>query len=161
MGSINNLGSTLNSINQSLLNEIGSSQSGTSGAPSSATSSTDSVNFSEVGQLFQQLSQLQTTDPAEFTQVVTDAANKLTAAAQQDTDPAQANFLNNLASKFQDAAQTGNLSAFEQQPSTSSSTPAYQGRGHHHHHHGGGSSSGSSTATQFSPSTTTPATPSS
>ena len=92
MGSINNLGSTLNSINQSLLNEIGSSQSGTSGAPSSATSSTDSVNFSEVGQLFQQLSQLQTTDPAEFTQVVTDAANKLTAAAQQDTGSGSGKF---------------------------------------------------------------------
>ena len=160
MSSINSLGSTLNSINQSLLTEIGSfmknQASSSANTNASGTASTDTLNFSQVGQLFQELSQLQTSNPAEFKQVVTDAANKLTAAASQATDPAQAQFLTNLADKFQQAAQDGNMTPFEQSASASGASGAH---GHHHHHHGGGEppSSTSSTSDSSSTSSTTSA----
>jgi hypothetical protein len=140
MGSI---ASTLNSINGSLLNEISnfstpqvaSSTSGASAITSAGTSSSDTVNFSEFAQLFQQLSQLQTSNPAEFTKVTSDAAAQLQQAAKQSTDPAQASFLSSLATQFQQASQTGNLSPFD------NGTQGASGHHHgHHHHHGGGSS---------------------
>jgi hypothetical protein len=137
---MSSVGSILNSINSSLLSEISSyntttKQPSTTASTSSATTSSDTIDFSLVATLFQQLKQLQTSDPSEFKQVLTDAAGKLQAAAQQQTDPTQAAFLNNLASRFQDAANTGNLSALQPQGSDGSYAP----KGHHHHHHGGGS----------------------
>ncbi len=132
MSSINGLGNTLNSINQSLLAEIGSDLSTSSPTASSlAPTGSDQVNLSQVGQLFQQLSQLQSSNPAEFKKIATDAANQLNAAAQQATDPGQAAFLSNLAATFQKSADAGNLSPFQQQAQTAS------GHHHHHHHHGG------------------------
>jgi len=130
MGSI---GSTLNSINSSLLSEIQalsstSSSSSTAAATQSAASS-DQVNFSQAADLFKQLQQLQTSNPTEFKQVLTDAATKLQTAATQQTDSQAASFLNNLASRFQTAANTGDLSALHpQSPSGTSGT--------HHGHHG-------------------------
>ena len=157
MGSI---ASTLNSINDSLLNEISnpsasqvtSATQGASTATATGSSSSDTVNFSEFAQLFQQLSQLQTSNPTEFTNVTADAAAKLQQAAQQSTDPAQASFLSSLAAQFQQASQTGNLSPFD--------AGAQAASGHHHgghHHHGGGGSS-SDTSTQDSTSATDPLT---
>jgi hypothetical protein len=56
--------------------------------------------------------------------VLSDIADKLKAAAQQDGGQSrQDNFLAKLADRFDQASQTGDLSAL--QP-------------HHHHHHGGG-----------------------
>ncbi len=139
MSTINTLANTLNSINQSLLAEIGSSLSTSSPTASNvAPTGSDQVDLSQVGQLFQQLSQLQTTDPAEFKKVATDAANQLNAAAQQATDPGQASFLSNLAATFQKSADVGNLSPFQQQTGAS---------GHHHHHHHGGGGSNPTDAT--------------
>lgn len=159
MGSINSLGSTLNSINQSLLTEISSylstKKTGNSAATASATAgsaSGDTFSFSEVGQLLQELQQLQVTDPNELKQVLSDAANKFSAAAQQTTDPKQASILTNIANKFQTAAQTGDLSTF-QQPAASGSTGAtsgVQGHHHHHHHHGGGSTEAASSTSSLS-----------
>jgi hypothetical protein len=132
MSSINGLGTTLNSINQSLLAEISSDLSTSSSTANSlASAGGDQVNLSQVGQLFQQLSQLQNSNPAEFKKIATDAANQLNAAAQQTTDPGQAAFLSNLAATFQKSADAGNLSPFQQQAQTAS------GHHHHHHHHGG------------------------
>ena len=86
-------------------------------------SSSGSASVSSVGKLFSQLAQLQQTDPDKFKTVLTDIANKLQAAGQQDGG-AQGQALANLASKFQQAAQTGNLSSLK---------PAH----HHHGHHRG------------------------
>ena len=138
MGSIGSIGSTLNSINQSLLAEISSylstskTASGAGTTASSSASASDQVDFSQVAKLFQELKQLQSSNPAEFKQVMTDAAKQLTAAAQQTTDPSQANFLSSLANKFQQASATGSMAPFEQSSSASGASGA-----HHHHHHGG------------------------
>jgi hypothetical protein len=140
MGSI---ASTLNSINDSLLNEISnpaSSPSSTSTTAPASSSSSDSVNFSEFAQLFQQLSQLETSNPSEFAKVTADAATKLQAAAQQSTDPAQASFLSSLATQFQQASQAGNLSPFD-----AGAQAASGHHGGHHHHHSSDSSSDNST----------------
>jgi hypothetical protein len=108
---MSSIGNILNSVNSSLLSEISSFNttsnptSSANASASSGASSSDTIDFSQVGKLFQELKQLQTSDPSEFKQVLTDAATKLQAAAQQQTDPAQASFLNNLASRFQDACQ--------------------------------------------------------
>ncbi|MBZ5675303.1 MAG: hypothetical protein LAP61_13755 [Acidobacteriia bacterium] len=115
---MNSIGSTLNSINSSLLSEIDSylSTQQTSGSTSTNASNatpSDRVDFSQVAQLFKELQKLQSTDPAEFKKVLTDAANKLKDAAGQQSDSAVASFLTNLADKFQQAADTGDLSALK------------------------------------------------
>src|ERR1700722_3764343 len=130
---IGSISSTLNSIDRSLLNQINTDLSASqvaspgsvnaSLASAAGTSSSDSANFSQFAHLFQQLQQLQTTNPADFKQVTASAASQLQAAAKQSTDPAQASFLSNLADKFQQASQSGNLSSFE--------NGAQQTSGHH------------------------------
>ena len=70
---------------------------------------------------------MQTQNPAQFQQVVTQIASQLQTAAQQagsDQTP-QGQFLSALAQKFQNVANGGSLSQL--QPSQS----------HHHHHHKG------------------------
>lgn len=142
MGSINTLGSTLNTINQSLLTELSSYLPTKATAnPASSAVSGDSVNFSQVGQVFQELQQLQTSDPSALKKVLEDAATKFSTAAQQSTDPTQASFLSSLADRFQTAANTGDLSALKQPSSSTPTGTTYGVQGqHHHHHHGGGSS---------------------
>ncbi|MDB5311403.1 MAG: hypothetical protein JWO38_5605 [Gemmataceae bacterium] len=81
----------------------------------------DQAQISSAGQLFGQLQQLQSQDPAKFKQLLSDVANQLTSAAQQTTG-AQSQLLSNLASTLQNAASSGNLAAL--QP--------------HHAHHGQG-----------------------
>jgi len=151
MSSINGLGSTLNSINQSLLAEISSdlSKSNTAGS-TSPTAGTDQVDLSQVGKLFQQLEQLQSTNPAEFEKIASDAAAKLNAAAQQTTDPQQASFLSNLAAAFQKSADAGNLSPFQQLAQAGAG-----GHHHHHHHHKGGEADQTTTASSPLPPITT------
>ncbi len=159
MGSINSLGSTLNSINQSLLTELSPYLPSKNAVDSagSAPVSGDSVNFSQVGQLFQELQQLQTSDPTALKKVLEDAATKFSAAAQQATDPTQASFLTNLADRFQKAADTGDLSALRQ-PSSSSAGATYGAQGHHHHHHHGAGSSQGANATGNDSTTASPTT---
>jgi hypothetical protein len=154
---MSSIANTLNSINSSLLNEIqkevstsqvaSSSSGGSSTTSVTSTTPTDSIDVSQVAQLFQQLQQLQSTDPTDFKQVTADAATQLLQAAQQATDPQQASFLTNLADKFQQASQSGNLSAFD---NGASSNAAHGHHGGHHHHHGG-SSTEDSTSTQDAP----------
>jgi hypothetical protein len=149
MGSIAN---TLNSINTSLLQEIGSylspsqTSSGANANPTTATAAPDSANLSEVGQLFQGLQKLESTNPTDFKKVAADAAAQFQQAAQQAADPTQASFLSNLANKFQQAAASGNLSAFQQ--NGSQQTTSSSGHHGHHHGHGGGSPATNSSTTQ-------------
>jgi hypothetical protein len=115
---MNSIGSTLSSINSSLLSEIDSylSTQQTSGSTSTNASNatpSDGVDFSRVAQLFKELQKLQSSDPAEFKKVLTDAAQKLKDAAGQQSDPTTASFLTNLADKFQQAADTGDLSVLK------------------------------------------------
>lgn len=135
---MNSIGSTSHSISSSLLAEIssyyanGSQGSTASSAATSATQAGDQVSFSQTTQLFQQLEKLETSNPAEFKQVLTDAASKLKTAAAQTTDPARASALNQLAGRFQTAAANGNLSALR----TSTGSRFYSPGSHRHQHHG-------------------------
>jgi hypothetical protein len=79
----------------------------------SNSSSPDRVDLSQVAQLFKELGQLQSSNPAKFKQVLSDAASKLKEAAGQQTDSAQANFLTNLANQFQKASDSGDLSTLQ------------------------------------------------
>src|ERR1035437_2969545 len=121
---MSSIGSTLNSINTSLLNEISSitstqRMSGSASTTStSSTNSSDTVDFSEVAELFKELDHLKSSDPTKLKQVLSDAASKLKDAAGKATDSNQSNFLTDLSDKFQKAADTGDLSVLK--PSSSS-----------------------------------------
>jgi hypothetical protein len=85
-------------------------------APATSEPATD-TRFSKMGQLMSQLQSLQQSDPAKAKQVLTNIASSL-----QSTAP-------DAAAKFNQAAQTGDLSALQ---------PKHGHGGGHHHHHGGG-----------------------
>jgi len=125
---MNSIGSTLNSINNSLLSEIDSylstqQTSGNTSTTASNSTASDGVDFSQVAQLFKELQKLQSTDPAEFKKVLTDAAKKLKDAAGQQSDSKAAAFLTSLADKFQQAADTGDLSVLKPPASGSAYGP--------------------------------------
>ena len=109
-----------NAISQLLTNQT-SASSAAGGVPS------DSNDMSSLAKLISELQQLQQSDPQKFKSVMSDIANTLKTDAQNATG-SQATFLNNLASKFDQAAQTGQMPDF--QPKAQSA-----GGGHHHHHH--------------------------
>ena len=129
---MSSIGSALNSINGSLLSEINAYRStarSNDTVKTTAAHSPDKVDFSKAGDLFKQLQQLQSSDPAEFKQVLTDAAAKFKDAASQQTDPAAAKFLSGLADRFQKAADSGDLSSLKP---PSGSNGIYGPHGHHH-----------------------------
>jgi hypothetical protein len=91
-----------------------------------------SASISGAGQLLSNLEQLQTQDPTQFTQVVSQIASQLQTAAQQ-AQGTQSEFLSNLAAQFQSVANGGSLSQLQPQQGQQ----AQQGDQieHHHHHH--------------------------
>jgi HSP90 family molecular chaperone len=107
-------------ISQLLTNQTSTSP-GASGVP------TDSNDMSAFAKLMSELQQLQQSDPDKFKSVMSDIAKTLKTDAQNATG-SQATFLNNLSSKFDQAAQTGQMP--DLQPKAQSA-----GGGHHHHHH--------------------------
>ncbi len=132
---MSSIGSTINSINTSLLSEI-QSLSATKAAGKSVkaerpVATADRVDFSKVGELFGELEELQKSDSEGLKQVLTDAASKLKEAANQQTDAKAASFLNNLASRFEKAADSGDLTALHPEASSGASVP----RGHHGDQH--------------------------
>jgi len=70
----------------------------------------DVVDFSQLGQLLKSLKQLEKSDPAEFQQIMSDAADQFRAAAQQTTDSRQSALLDSIANRFRSAAAGGTLS---------------------------------------------------
>ncbi len=139
---INSIGSNygIDAVNT---NQIAATQSATTGS----VSTMDSTQLSPMASLLNQLQQLQQTDPTQFKSVMSSIASTLTTDAQSATGP-QAQHLTDLANKFSQAAQTGQMP--DLQP------PAQQqgASGHHHHHHHqvssyqNGSSTSTSSATQ-------------
>jgi hypothetical protein len=106
-----------------------------------AGAGSDTTQLSKMGDLMSKLQSLESSDPAKAKQVLTQIATTL--KSQAGSDPKLAS----VAAKFDQAAQTGNLSAL--QPN--------QGGGHHgghHHHHGGGGSPPSDPPATTSTSTT-------
>ncbi len=105
-----------------------------SGAQSQAGSSTAvpscGTDISSLASTMNSLQQLQQTDPEKFKQVMASVAGTLETDAANATG-SQAQFLSQLASKFQQAAQTGSMSPLEPSGSVSA---------HHGHHHRGAKS---------------------
>lgn len=134
---MSSIGSTLNSINSSLLSEISAfNNTKTSGNAkrASALGAPDQIDFSQSASLFRQLQQLQTSNPAEFKQVLSDAATKFQTAAKQTSDSTQASFLSSLAAQFQQAANSGDISGLKPPASAGGTYGAH----HHRHHHNAG-----------------------
>ncbi len=121
------------------LGSLGATQASTTSQ--TGVTGQDSVQVSKTAEFFQQLRQLETQNPAEFKKELSDIASKLKSAAQQESDPSQSSFLNNLADRFQKAADSGDLSALK----PAQANQAASGHHGHHHHHG---SSGLSAQTQ-------------
>ncbi|MGD0209919.1 MAG: hypothetical protein ABSC14_02935 [Desulfomonilia bacterium] len=126
------------------VNQIAGSDTTTSQATSTGavgSSQGDSVNVSQSSQLFSQLQQLQQSDPDKFKQVMTNIAGELQSAAQ-GKDGFEAKLFSDLATKFQNVANGGDISQL--MPPTPSSSDQYTQQGsvsakhHHGHHHGTG-----------------------
>ena len=98
------------------------------------------AHFSKMGSLMSQLQNLETTDPAKAKQVLTSIASALSdkAKASGNADP----HLQELADKFSQAAQTGDLSGLKP-----SGPPGGAHEPHHHHHASAGGADGSGTGT--------------
>jgi hypothetical protein len=70
----------------------------------------DSISLSGQGLLISRLQSLQASDPAKFKEVLTQAAGQLQAAARQEGDTPRGQALSELATKFQNVANGGDLS---------------------------------------------------
>jgi hypothetical protein len=74
-----------------------------------------SANISGPGQLFSNLQQLQSQNPTEFTQLVSQIASQIQSASQSVQGPL-AQYLQSLSNSFQSVASTGNLNQLQQTP---------------------------------------------
>jgi hypothetical protein len=112
----------------------------------------DNGQLSPFAQVLSSLQQLQQSNPTEYQQVTQQIATNLQSAAQaatNDGNTTAANQLNQLATDFTSASQTGQL------PNISDLAQAIGGSsGHHRHHHGGHHESSSSTDVSSSSTTT-------
>ncbi|MDB4984872.1 MAG: hypothetical protein JWN04_50 [Myxococcaceae bacterium] len=93
-------------------------------APDSEIDVSSSVSISKPAQEFKKLAALQQSDPAKFKEVTEAISQQLSAAARQQTGAA-ADKLNDLATKFQQASDSGDMSSL--QPSV------HKGGGGHKH----------------------------
>jgi hypothetical protein len=112
---------------------------------SASPSGTDGADLSSPAQFFSELKQLSTQDPAQFKTLTAEVAQKLDAAAQNTSDPAQAAQLKAIAARFDQASQTGDFSSLL--PPDSASAQTHHGGRHHHggHHASSGNSSANDT----------------
>lgn len=124
-------------VNQIAPSDTTTTQASAIGAVGS--SQADSVNVSQPAELFSKLQQLQQTDPDKFKQVLTNIAGELQNAAKGKSG-FEAQALSDLATKFQNVANGGDISQLK--PPSSSNSDQYTQQGavsakhHHGHHHG-------------------------
>jgi hypothetical protein len=112
-----------NNTLQSILSILQSNESSSNSTSStgSTNSSSDSVGLSGPAQLFNELQQLASSDPTKFKEVAAQIAQQLeTAAGESDSSTGSSSstggvnqMLANLASKFEEAAETGNVSVLQ------------------------------------------------
>ena len=113
--------------NNSALSQLLANQASTTTATSSGSVPTDSSAISSFANLMSELQQLQQNDPTKFKAVMADIASTLKTDAQNATG-SQASALNNLAAKFDQASQSGQMPNLQPQGQ-------HGAGGHHHHHH--------------------------
>lgn len=100
------LASNLYSAGSTQLQQLASRQQHASaGSPA-----LDSVSLSGHGLLLSRLQSLQASDPAKFRQVLTETAGQLQSAAHQEGNTPHGRALGELATKFQNVANGGDLS---------------------------------------------------
>ena len=117
---------------------------------STSTQQTDSTQLSPLAQILETLQQLQQSNPTEYKQVTAQIATNLKSAAataQADGNTTAATQLNQLATDFTNASQSGQL------PNIQDLAQAVGGH-HHHHHHAQAASSDSDTSSSATSSTT-------
>ncbi|HLJ97696.1 MAG TPA: hypothetical protein VKU02_31330, partial [Gemmataceae bacterium] len=73
----------------------------------------DSAQISGPGKVLSQLQQLRAQDPAKFKTVVTNIASQLQAAAKQQGQTPEGQFLSDLANKYQAVANGGSLALLQ------------------------------------------------
>jgi hypothetical protein len=129
------LSNNVQSILNASLSGIGSTSnanSTTASGVSSSASQSDSSQLSPFAQLMSTLQQLQLSNPAQYQQVTQQIATNLQTAAQtatSDGNTTAATQLNQLATDFTNASQSGQL------PDVQDLAQAVGGGHHHHHHH--------------------------
>ncbi len=96
------------------------------------SASNGSADLSPAAQMYSKLASLAKTNPDQFKQTTSDISAALKDAASKTSGP-EADFLNNMAARFQTASQTGDPSALAPQ---SSGSQAQAQAVHHHGHHG-------------------------
>jgi hypothetical protein len=101
-------------LNSSAVSQLAAYNTSTRSSQTSQTSSSqqDSSQISDFGKLMQQLESLQESDPTKFKETASTIADKLEAAAKDAAnsgDTQQASALNDLASKFRTASETGEM----------------------------------------------------
>jgi hypothetical protein len=135
IGAISSLGSYVTALLGANKSTSGHSATDSTDA-SSLSIPNDNSQLSPFAQLMNTLQQLQESDPTKYQQVTQQIAGNLQKAAstaQADGKPTLATGLNQLATDFTSASQSGQL------PSVKDLAQAVQGGHHHGHHHGGGS----------------------
>ena len=81
---------------------------------------TDSATLSSTAQLVRRLQELQQSDPDRFKALMSTTADKLKSAAAAAQDPAAKTQLTDLASAFEQAGETGDVSALSERTSAAS-----------------------------------------
>lgn len=76
---------------------------------------TDEATISKGAQQMSKLSQLATSDPEKFKEAAQKISDQLTEKAKSSTDSHEASMLTDMASKFADAAKTGNMDSLKPQ----------------------------------------------
>ncbi len=146
MGFISSLTSNyLQSALGTVLQGAGSTRnaSGSSSGSSAVEAQTDNQQLSPFGQLMSTLQQLQQSNPSQYQQVTQQIATNLQSAAQTaqaDGNSTAASQLNQLATDFTNASQSGQL------PNMQDLAQALSGDHHHHHVHAPSGDSDSSSS---------------
>jgi len=145
--SIFNVSSYVQQLLGTGLQGIGSTSTSSASTLSGINSSTqpaDNSQLSPFAQLMSTLQQLQQSNPTQYQQVTQQIATNLQSAAQSATsegNTAAASQLNQLATDFTSASQSGQL------PNIQDLAQAVSGGGHHHHHHHAAAAATSTPAT--------------
>jgi len=137
MGSISLINNLTSSYLQSILDaglqkSNSTANSSSSTGTSSVTAQSENGQLSPFAQVMSTLQQLQQSNPTEYQQVTQQIATNLQSAAQTataDGNSTQATQLNQLATDFTSASQSGQL------PNIQDLAQAMSGGHHHHHHH--------------------------
>ncbi len=120
--------SDLTSVNKACSTQSSSNSSIPPASADATQGASSTVSLSKPAERMQKLAELQKSDPSKFKDLMNQISDQLSTAAKAQTGAA-ADKLNELASRFQSAGQSGDLSSLQPQG-------AQGHHGHHGHQHG-------------------------